>query len=233
MTGEGAAVPPPAPARCEPWMLLRTSRAFACVFWGLVTLAGGHAAALSGALPVAPAIGLQMASFLPLACGLWRLRFGGDLVPGWGRRLDWATMLAVASAYLSPFLPWWVAAPERAFFAANAAAHYLATVALLATLNRIAAETGRWLGDSGLRREANAGMGMTLWLSACTALALAWLYHRAGVIEEGISTLLAHASRLPKEARTLFLLPYAMTAYVAWRTKVTGFRRAFLAAKRT
>lgn len=231
MTGEEV-VPPPTPARCEPWMLLRTSRAFACVFWGMPTLALGHAAALTGSLPVAWAIGLQMATFLPLLCGLWRLRFGTDLAPGWGKRLGRATMLAVAAAYLSPFLPWWATAPERAFFAANAAAHYLATVAMLVAITRLAAETGRWLGDPGLRREANAGTGMVAWLGGCTVLALAWMYHRAGVLEDGLPALLAHAASLPKEARTLFLLPYAMTAYVAWRTKETGFQRAFLAAKR-
>ena len=41
-----------------------------------------------------------------------------------------------------------------------------------------------------------------------------------------MSQVLAQLADLPGEARMLFLLPYAMTAYVAWRAKETGFRRA-------
>ena len=65
-----------------------------------------------------------------------------------------------------------------------------------------------------------------LWLSACTVGALAWLFHRAGLLEAGLAAVLARLADLPAEARALFLLPYAMTAYVAWRTKEAAFRRA-------
>jgi hypothetical protein len=67
---------------------------------------------------------------------------------------------------------------------------------------------------------------MVLWLSGCTVAALAWLFHRAGLLEAGVPRVLAQLSQLPSEARTLFLLPFAMTAYVMWRAKETGFRRA-------
>ena len=40
------------------------------------------------------------------------------------------------------------------------------------------------------------------------------------------AAVLARLADLPAEARALFLLPYAMTAYVAWRTKEAAFRRA-------
>ncbi len=60
-------------------------------------------------------------------------------------------------------------------------------------------------------------------------VALAWLFHRAGILEAGVPTVLAQLAKLPQEARMLFLLPYAMTAYVMWRAKETGFRRAFRA----
>jgi hypothetical protein len=79
---------------------------------------------------------------------------------------------------------------------------------------------------TALRRESLAGLIMVLWLSGCTVAALGWLFHRAGVLEAGLPTVLAQLAQLPREARTLFLLPYAMTAYVMWRTKETGFRRA-------
>ena len=71
-----------------------------------------------------------------------------------------------------------------------------------------------------------AGLGMVLWLGGCTAGALAWLFHRSGILEAGLATVLAHVSQLPSEARTLFMLPYAMTAYVMWRAKETGLRCA-------
>ena len=67
---------------------------------------------------------------------------------------------------------------------------------------------------------------MVLWLSACTVGALGWLFHRGGLLAAGWPAVLAQLADLPREARTLFLLPYAMTAYVAWRAKESGFRRA-------
>ena len=42
----------------------------------------------------------------------------------------------------------------------------------------------------------------------------------------GTEAVLGQLSQLPGEARMLFLLPHAMTAYVMWRTKESGFQRA-------
>jgi hypothetical protein len=67
---------------------------------------------------------------------------------------------------------------------------------------------------------------MVAGMSLCTVTALVWLFHRAGLLEAGVPTLLAQLSRLTGETRTLLLLPYAMTAYVMWRAKEAGFRRA-------
>jgi hypothetical protein len=49
---------------------------------------------------------------------------------------------------------------------------------------------------------------------------------RAGLLHAGAPALLAQLAKLPDEARFLFLLPYAMAAYVMWRAKEAGFRRA-------
>ena len=40
------------------------------------------------------------------------------------------------------------------------------------------------------------------------------------------ATVLVQLAELPREAQSLFMLPYAMTAYTMWRAKETGFRRA-------
>lgn len=213
-------------APCDSAHLLRVSRGFSCLFWGMPVLALAHAAALVGGMPLRWMVGLLLASFLPLLCGLWRLRIEGELTPRWGRRMGRSLLLVLAAMYLSPFLVWWNAAPMQSYFAINAVGHYVVLVVLLAGLNRLAGEAARWMGDTGLRREAKAGLGMVLWLSGCTVAALAWLFHRAGVLEAGLPTVLAQLNQLPSEARTLFLLPYAMTAYVMWRAKETGFRRA-------
>jgi hypothetical protein len=93
-------------------------------------------------------------------------------------------------------------------------------------MNRLAGECARWLSDKALRRESNAGWMMVLWLSACTVGALGWLFHRAGLLDAGLPAVLAQLSELPKEARYLFVLPYAMTAYVMWRAKETAFHHA-------
>ena len=41
-----------------------------------------------------------------------------------------------------------------------------------------------------------------------------------------LARICARIAGLPAEARTLLLLPYAMTAYVMWRAKEAGFRLA-------
>ena len=205
---------------------LRLARGFSCLFWSLPPMAAAHAAALGSLLPPRETAVLMAASCAPLAVGLWMLRAAGDSPPGWKARVGRMGLLALATAGLGPFLAWWTRAPAQPYFAANAAAHYAALVALLAGANRLAGEAARGLDDAPLRREALAGLGMVLWLSVCTVGALVWLFHRAGVLEAGAPTVLARLAELPAEARALFLLPYAMTAYVAWRLKETAFRRA-------
>lgn len=223
--------PPPVPAvACDPAHLLRLSRGFSCLFWSLPLLALAHAAALMDFWPARRMTGAALLCFLPLYCGLWMMRLGGRLTPRWGSRVGLALLLAFTGMYLFPFLPWWKDAPTQLYFAVNAALHYFAMMALLAGLNRLAGEAGRWMGDPGLRREAGAGLGMVLWLSGCTVLALVWLFHRAGLLQAGLETLLLQTAQLPGEARYLLLLPYAMTAYVMWRAKETGFRHAMQVA---
>ncbi|HAL92593.1 MAG TPA: hypothetical protein DCM68_06165 [Verrucomicrobia bacterium] len=230
---EPAAVPiPPVPDSAgksvglPPARLLRMSRGFSCLFWSLPLLSTAHAMAMASSLPARWMFGLLLLPFLPLVCGLWMLRASGDLTPRWGAAISRVSLLALVTVYLCPFLVWWTLAPMRLYFAANMAAHYFATIGLLAGMNRLAGECARGLDDMPLRREALAGLGMVLWLSACTLAALAWLFHRAGVLVDGLPGVLALVAELPREARTLFLLPYAMTAYVMWRVKETGFRRA-------
>jgi hypothetical protein len=213
-------------AACDPARLLRMSRGFACLFWSLPLLSAAHAMALKSWLSPRWMIGLLLASFLPLICGLWMLRAAGNLTPRWGVKIGRVSMLALVAIYLCPFLVWWSFAPTGIYFAVNAAAHYVAMIGLLAGLNRLAGESARRMDDASLRRESQAGLGMVLWLSGCTVGALAWLFHRAGLLEAGVPTVLAQLAQLPNEARYLLLLPYAMTAYVMWRAKETGFRRA-------
>lgn len=205
---------------------LRLARGFSCLFWSLPLLAAAHGAALGSQLSPRVMATLMAASCAPLAVGLWMLRAIGADQPDWRVRLGRVGLLALATAGLGPFLVWWTQAPEQGYLAANAAAHFAAVIALLAGVNRLAGMAARGLGDAALRREALAGLGMVLWLSACTVGALAWLFHRAGVLEAGAATVLARLAALPAEARALFLLPYAMTAYVAWRTKEMAFRGA-------
>jgi hypothetical protein len=213
-------------APCDAPTLFRVSRGFACVFWGMPCMAAAHALALSGAASARATVALQAASFLPALCGIVRLRLAGRLTAAWDRRAGGAALAWAATAGLAPFAAWWMVAPGQSFLAANAALHLAALTGLLCALIGLAGEAGRWMGDDGLRREAVAGKGMALWLVGCTVAALAWLFRRSGILDAGLETVLASLARLPREARVLFLLPYAMAAYVAWRAKETGFRRA-------
>ena len=214
----------------DPAGLLKMSRGFSCVFWSMPVFSAAHGMALMSLLPPGWMLAMLLAPFLPLGCGLWLLWTSGALTPRGAAKAGRTATLALAAVLLSPFPAWWVRWPMKPYFAANAAAHYVAMLGLLAGVNRLAAECARGLGERGLRREAQAGFAMVLWLGACTVGALAWLFHRSGLLEAGLPSVLGHLASLPDEARYLFLLPYAMTAYVAWRTKETGFRRAAAAA---
>ena len=217
-------VPPPELAR--PGRLMRMSRGFSCLFWSMPLLSAAHAAAWRSVLPVHWMIGVLLAGFLPLGCGLGMFRACGNIAPQWNTRTGRVLLLALVGASLSPFLVWWRNAPTRGYLAANAAAHYLVMIALLGGLNRLAGAAARRMKDVPLEREARAGLIMVLWLGFCTLGALVWLYYRSGVIEAGVTTVLIHLAQLPTEAHMLFVLPYAMTAYVMWRAKETGFRGA-------
>lgn len=220
----------PPPVLPDPAQLLRVSRGFSCLFWSLPLLCMAYALVLASFLPARWQFVLQPAGFLPLVCGLWLLRAGGELTPRWAAKISRLSLLALVAIYLGPFLVWWLQVPQRLYFAVNAGLHHVALILLLAGLNGLAGECARGLGDAPLRREALAGLGMVLGLSGCTLAALAWLFHRAGLLAAGTPTVLANLAQLPDEARYLFLLPYAMTAYTMWRAKETGFRRAVRAA---
>ena len=217
---------PPAAGPAAPARILRMSRGFSALFWGLPLLSAAHALALLAVVPVRWLSLAYPASFLPVAWGLWMLPRDGEWTPHWHGKLGRAWLWTLAAFYLSPFAVWWPQVPLRIYFAVNAAAHYAATLGLLVALNRLAGAAARGLGDAALKREALAGTGMVLWLSGCTVGALAWMFHRAGLFEAGLATVLLRIAGLPAEARTLLLLPYAMTAYVMWRAKEAGFRLA-------
>ena len=217
---------PPEPAAGEAGRWLRLARGFSCLFWSLPLLSAAHAFSFLPISSLRWMFALLLVCFLPLVRGLWMLRDDGACGPRWGAKHRRAALLALVAIYLCPFLVWWNLSPLRLYFAANMAAHYVVMIGLLAALNRLAGEFARQMGDAALRREALAGLIMVLWLSGCTVAALGWLFHRAGLLEAGLPAVLAQLAQLPREARTLFLLPYAMTAYVMWRTKETGFRRA-------
>jgi len=226
-------LPPPIPAvpdvpqqSFQTAQLLRVSRGFSCLFWSLPLLATVYSFAMVATLPMRWMFGLLLACFLPLFCGLWILRASGELTPRWGRRLGRVSLLALVSVYLCPFWVWWRLVPMNLYFAVNVAVYAVVMVGLLVELNRLAGEVARWMGNTALRREARAGWVMVLWLSLCTIGTMGWLFHRIGLLEAGLPTVLEQLSLLPKEARYLFLLPYAMTAYVMWRAKETGFHRA-------
>ncbi len=222
--GPAAAAAEESPRR-SPQDLLHVVRGFSCLFWSMALVGGAHAIALAGLLPTGWAIGILAASFWPLGWGLWILPAGEHVSPRWKLRVGRALGLAVGALLLSPFIVWWWLVPTQTYFAVNAALQYVLQIALLAALNHLAGEGGRWLEDRGLRREARAGIGMVVWLSGCTVAALGLLFHRAGLLTAGLPAVLSQLALLPREARALLLLPYAMTAYVMWRAKESGLRR--------
>lgn len=218
--------PPPIHGGIEPARLLRVSRGFACLFWSLPLLAFSYAYVLISPLPMRWMFALLLICFMPMVCGLWTLRASGTLTPRWGARIGRLSILVLVSVYLCPFWVWWKLSPLHLYFTVNVAVYSVVMLLLLVELNCLAGECARWMGDKALRRESNAGWIMVLWLSGCTVGALGWLFHRAGLLEAGLPTVLAQLSELPREARYLFLLPYAMTAYVLWRAKTASFHRA-------
>ena len=209
--------------------LLRMSRGFSCIFWSLLLISAMHVLSMRTDVSARWRILAFWISFLPLVGGLWMLRACGELTARWRRKISRVSLLGFAAIYLCPFLVWWNIVPTKLYFAVNTGVFILVMIGMLVELNRLAGESARWMNDVSLRRESTAGWGMVLWLSGCTVGALSWLYYHAGVLDAGVETVLIQISGLPSEARTLFLLPYAMTAYVMWRVKETGFRRTIRA----
>lgn len=205
---------------------LQLARGLSGAFWSLPLMAVLHALAWARLGSAAwLAVGLP-ASFLPLAWGLWRMYGAAEADASWRAQARGVAWLTLITAWLAPFLPWWLNVPHLDYLALNAGLHYLLLVASLTSLNALVAAYAVRANDAALRREAFAGLWMVLWLSLCTVGVLLWLFHRAGLLAAGWPAILRELAELPREAQSLFLLPYAMTAYVLWRAKEIGFRQA-------
>ena len=203
-------------------VLLRLTRGFSCLFWGLpaaVLLATG---AMEFRLRASLKIPAYLLGVLLIFLGILLFERGPALTAQWRRRIHQALFLLMLQVYLAPFIQWWRAAPGVLYYSANVLVLLAATMGAFYVFNQLAAETGTALGDRILRVEAS----LCGWVSmACLLLPAAYVAAQAALLS---GPFLETADRypvallpylLPRWMYALALLPFALTMTMAWRAR--------------
>lgn len=209
-----------APVKLSGLDLVRLTRGFSCVFWALPLAVLFCIQLLISAMAVAdPFIRSSLADLyfflfcavLAIACigTYWFSRVEG-VGERWRQRARICLACALLTLYFSPFLYWWQAFPEKAFYTLNLFGLILSAIVLLVSLNLLCVELGRFYGDHSLRRESKLfGALNALILGLPTASAFGWA---------ALQSLPENSpDGLGMEFVNLFLIPYywRMTVFIA------------------
>lgn len=158
----------------------------------------------------------------PLCVGFVYLRLGTPLSKTWRRLISAALLVLLSQLYLSPFLLWWKKMPYMSYFMWNVLVLWFISLLFLVLLNQLVIHWARWLGDTGLAREARGGQVMVVLLNLGFVGALMYLSARVGFQWYNINEWLGHLFNMPGDNRFMLLLPQAMTVYILWRAKEAG-----------
>lgn len=139
-----------------------------------------------------------------------------------------AVVLAMAMAFLTPFLAFWGAHPANPYFRANLALHAAAGTLWLADLHLLVRAQAADVGDASMRIEAASCLCLMLALPTLASLCLAFLAGRGGVFQPGLTLHPAFAS-MPFPLQALLLtasLPYFVTLLMLLQASNHAFARA-------
>jgi hypothetical protein len=206
-------------------------RGLSALFWGLPmsliicfgTGAAGwfHSFKLFGVVPAMIATGM-------LVFGLWQLGSFQPQERPWRKALDQARMLALLSFFLSPFPGWWNGVPGQPFFEVMVYLLLLTGLVFVFSLNAVLQRLGAMLPDENLRQEIRQYTGINRkLLTGSLAVSVVffslqfYITHVADVPEYVL--LLGYTLHKPLVLMLLicflFLLPFAMTMALIWKTK--------------
>jgi hypothetical protein len=128
--------------------------------------------------------------------------------------------------YFSPFLYWWRALPDSAFYTLNLFGLIFSLVVFLIALNSLSMELGRFLGDHSLLRESRLFLGLNaLVLALPSSGAFAWATVRGFRADssENVGLEFLNLFRLHYPWRlmlfVLLFLPVSLTLANIWRVK--------------
>lgn len=139
-----------------------------------------------------------------------------------------AVMLALALAFLTPYLAFWGAHPSNPCFCVNVALHALAGILWLADLHLLVRAQAADVGDSDMRIEAAACLCLTVTLPAMVLLCLGFLAGGGGTFASG-RTLHSALAAMPFPLQVLLLaacLPYFVTLLMLLQASNHAFSRA-------
>ena len=204
-----------------PEQLLQIARGFSCFFWGIplsLFLAVGLMNVRLLARIKAPAYVLGI---LVIYWGLILLKRTKPLEPRWTRHVNQALVVVFLLVYLSPFTEWWKQMPQVLFFMVNAIVFMICTIGLLVLLTQLASDVAKALYDQTFFIEARlCGWSVLLFIVLPILGLLIYSLLAAFRHETGVAYELLHVHRLVYHWWLSFsLLPFTLTAAIAWKTK--------------
>ena len=141
---------------------------------------------------------------------------------------DWKTTIvrfrlcALACAWLTPFLIWWISSPSNLYLYLNALVAAGAAAAVIFHLNVIMLKVARFSGNGGLEMEANMAKVFTLYMALilifgllCGSLILAWFRNSS----LGIGAFVIIFDLIPRPILYLPLMPVVLTATLLARVR--------------
>ena len=220
-------VPPPLPAASlggwTPRTLQWAGRGYLSLAGGLLLLPVLYFVLLFSAHRLFQILLLTACTFMPVFHGL------STVQPPRPRAVhSAAVLLALALAFLSPYLAFWGAHPANPFFRANVAVHALAGLLWLADLHLLVRAQAADVGDFSMRVEAAACLCLMLVLPAMVILCLGFLAGRGGASMPGL-TLHPALVAMPFPLQVLLLaacLPYFVTLLMLLQASNHAFVRA-------
>ena len=139
-------------------------------------------------------------------------------LPNWRRHVVYLRWASMAAFGLSPFVHWWLRAPEGFYLFINAVICIIAAIIVLFQLNFIVFELARLASHGGLEIEARMARHAALYVSLVCLLAVILVAAALGGRGVGLDTFLLMRS-LPIPVLYVPLLPVVLTMTLVARIR--------------
>ena len=208
--------------------LVQMARGFSCSFWGIpISLL-----LFFGAVDVDVMEKVRLPAYI---LGVLLVYVGFILLhrsrPVSSRWKSWARqglLLSFVLVYFSPFVYWWERLPFAPFYIANMLVLVICATWLLLSVNRLASEIGRALGDRTFALEAD----LCGWCTVCLLglpilLSLGFTIHSTGLAElDWLTQWVTLNATLSRWVYIFILIPITLTMTSAWKAKESCMQAA-------